>query len=1222
MNRTTSIQKVALAPGWSLWQAALVASIMGVVSQTSAAELEVAVPQRTESVDFETEVLPILSKSCLACHSSTKPESDLILETPQSILKGGLSGPGLIPGNPEESYILQVARHREEPVMPPEGNAANAKNLTPEQLGLLHLWIQQGATGEVTGTSKMIQWEPLAAGVHPIYSVAITPDGRDVAAGRANQISVYNVPGNRRVSRLIDHELNSVAGFENQPRAHQDMVESLAISPSGELLASGSFREVKFWQRPTQWKRHELKTVGQSPIDFAFSADGQWVASLDKNGILQVVSFSNPEQTIRIDLSGQSIQFLALNADGSMVVTGDALGSVQLYQLATQQLVRKATFPVGVSSVLVSESLQQIVAGCVDGTIRQFPIAASGGENVVEVDPAEIKVFAGNGRPILRMISGDPLGATMLVALSNGVVQHVELGTGNLLKEFNHGSSVSVLAVSNDAKQLATGSDDGSAKLWNLATGELQKELTRHAQLEAEIAALKLRAAVDQRNVGAILNDYQRSLGKAKEEQQGVYTAALDLSKAEVDLKVKMSAVAKPAEEKATADQAVANINVSLGEADAKLKQLELMPPAAEDAASLEQHAEAVKQQQAAIASLKEQLVAAEKEATSKQAALKKANDAVAAGQQAITAAQRALKETTESSAKADAQTTQLKEVVINTEAVLHVSQLALFRAEQTLRLKKQAVIEARGELGSVMNQFETLSARRVEGAAKGLQLAALSPEAEAATSHLIQTETKRRTALVERSRLNEDALYTRHELQIRMSSTENRIAAASRLVEESSAARDAAAMNQTELEKKVAEAADDSAKTLASTEVRNAEHRRQRAEQERLSWQQLLEEETAKKAEIAGRLAEFEEQHLKRIESAQQSFAVAHGDFESAVRRTENLAEVVADPDQLAAILVKRKQAILEALNGLESPVRSLVFSPEGNRLLLGDPQVVWEYGTTAGDPAESRPVDQSGLLAGRFVSANEMIGVSVQGVVQRVDTQPEWNLIRKIGNGLDGDILEGSVTALDFSSDGILVATGSGEASRDGEVKIWNASTGELVRSFEHIHSDQVLSVRFSPDGKHIATGGADRLVKVFDVSTGALVRTFEGHSNHVLSVSWRCDGREIVSGGADKSVKMWDFSKGEVVRNVPGFPKDVSAVQYLGSGDTFIIGTGAANQVMIRNVDGGAGTVFPGPTDFIYSVRACRDGSVVVAGGQQGVLHVWNGQGTPLATFVPEE
>src|SRR6516165_6232872 len=54
--------------------------------------------QRANQVDFEKEVLPILSHSCLACHNRSKAKAKLVLETPAEILKGGDSGPAVVPG--------------------------------------------------------------------------------------------------------------------------------------------------------------------------------------------------------------------------------------------------------------------------------------------------------------------------------------------------------------------------------------------------------------------------------------------------------------------------------------------------------------------------------------------------------------------------------------------------------------------------------------------------------------------------------------------------------------------------------------------------------------------------------------------------------------------------------------------------------------------------------------------------------------------------------------------------------------------------------------------------------------------------------------------------------------------------------------------------------------------------------------------------------------------
>lgn len=124
--------------------------------------ISIAEVQHEGDVDFEKEILPIFRRKCLACHNNTDAESDLVLETPQSILKGGSEGPSAIAGKGVESLLLKVAAKQVEPFMPPDDNDVGAKPLSPEELGLVKLWIDQGAKGEVSGAGGSVKWQALA----------------------------------------------------------------------------------------------------------------------------------------------------------------------------------------------------------------------------------------------------------------------------------------------------------------------------------------------------------------------------------------------------------------------------------------------------------------------------------------------------------------------------------------------------------------------------------------------------------------------------------------------------------------------------------------------------------------------------------------------------------------------------------------------------------------------------------------------------------------------------------------------------------------------------------------------------------------------------------------------------------------------------------------------------------------------------------------------------
>src|SRR2546423_4926044 len=141
-------------------------------AEASVQPLPVATLERKTPVDFEAEVLPVLRDNCLACHNRTRAKADLVLETPADILKGGENGPAVVPGDAKASLLLQAAAHQSKPVMPPTDNKVSAVDLTPPQLGLIRLLIEQGAKGGVPAPPPT-QWQSPSASVHSIYSGAI-----------------------------------------------------------------------------------------------------------------------------------------------------------------------------------------------------------------------------------------------------------------------------------------------------------------------------------------------------------------------------------------------------------------------------------------------------------------------------------------------------------------------------------------------------------------------------------------------------------------------------------------------------------------------------------------------------------------------------------------------------------------------------------------------------------------------------------------------------------------------------------------------------------------------------------------------------------------------------------------------------------------------------------------------------------------------------------------
>jgi WD40 repeat protein len=137
----------------------------------------------------------------------------------------------------------------------------------------------------------------------------------------------------------------------------------------------------------------------------------------------------------------------------------------------------------------------------------------------------------------------------------------------------------------------------------------------------------------------------------------------------------------------------------------------------------------------------------------------------------------------------------------------------------------------------------------------------------------------------------------------------------------------------------------------------------------------------------------------------------------------------------------------------------------------------------------------------------------------------------------------------------------------------------------------------------------------MKVFDVAAGTIVRAFEGHTGHVLAVAWKGDGSNLATGGADNAIKVWTFLTGEQVQTITTHQKQVTDVDYVGVTDNIVSCSGGAAVRYHQASNGRFYREFSGNTDYVYAAEANRNEKLVVAGGQDGVLRVWNGENSQL-------
>jgi len=197
-------------------------------------------PAAAIATDFARDIQPLFAERCVKCHGAEKQKGGLRLDSKAAALKGGDDGKVIAPGNSAESRLVHlVAGLEQDTIMPPKG-----ARLTPEQVGILRAWIDQGANWPETVTRAVsTHWslQPLKPPVDPQRNSSISPVDAFITMRLATNGLTLSAPADRAtLIRRLSFDLiglpPSPAEIDEftqnkSPKAYEQLVERLLASP-------------------------------------------------------------------------------------------------------------------------------------------------------------------------------------------------------------------------------------------------------------------------------------------------------------------------------------------------------------------------------------------------------------------------------------------------------------------------------------------------------------------------------------------------------------------------------------------------------------------------------------------------------------------------------------------------------------------------------------------------------------------------------------------------------------------------------------------------------------------------------------------------------------------------------------------------------------------------------------------------------------------------------
>jgi WD40 repeat protein len=282
-----------------------------------------------------------------------------------------------------------------------------------------------------------------------VRSVAFSPNGQIIASGSIDRTIKIWEPENGEL-------IHTISG-------HCSDIYSVAISPDSQILASGSSDgEIRLWQLSTGELLGILIGHKGAITSVAFSPDGQSLASSSTDKTIKIWNLSTKQVLYTLSGHADRVTSVAFSPDGQILASSSADKKIKLWNLHNAKLIRTLT---GHSSVVncvaFSPDGQTLATGSFDRTIKIWNLETGEPLYILtsrSLDVVHSLTFSPNG---LMLVSGD----------NDKRIKIWKLGNGKVFRNLEgHSGWVSSVAISPDGQTLASGSADRTIKIWTVSS--------------------------------------------------------------------------------------------------------------------------------------------------------------------------------------------------------------------------------------------------------------------------------------------------------------------------------------------------------------------------------------------------------------------------------------------------------------------------------------------------------------------------------------------------------------------------------------------------------------------------------------------------------------------------------------------------------------------------------------------------------------------------------